>query len=135
MSDQRTGSGTTAPSDACTGPDASTDTVRAAFTRRDVLRGAAAAAGLGFAAPFVNLGRYRLRAEGRREYSQRCIDLVTGSLVIDMLGLTTLNSEVRARWGPDFSGLTEADAQEFRDSEIDVFHIARGVGGRTTEGS
>ncbi len=135
MSDQRTGSGTAAPSDACTGPDASTDTVRATFTRRDVLRGAAAAAGLGFAAPFVNLGRYSLRAEGRREYSQRCIDLVTGSLVIDMLGLTTLNSEVRARWGPDFSGLTEADAQEFRDSEIDVFHIARGVGGRTTEES
>ncbi|MDX1494930.1 MAG: membrane dipeptidase, partial [Longimicrobiales bacterium] len=103
------------------------------LSRRDLLRGSAAAVGLTVAAPFVNLGRFRLFAHGRREYSARCIDLVTGSLVIDMLGLTTLNSETRSRWGPDFSGMTQQDIQEFRDSEIDVFHIARGVGGRTSD--
>lgn len=103
------------------------------LSRRDLLRGTAAAVGLTVAAPFVNLGRYRLIAHAGRDYSARCIDLVTGSLVIDMLGLTTLNSETRSRWGPDFSGMTEEDIQEFRDSEIDVFHIARGVGGRTTD--
>ena len=112
-----------------------TPTPGTAISRRSFLRFSAMAAGVAIAAPFVNLGRFRLRAGGRQEYSRRCIDLVTGSLVIDMLGLTTLNSDVRSRWGPDFSGLDEDDAQEFRDSEIDVFHIARGVGGRTTEES
>ena len=70
------------------------------ITRREVLRGAAAAAGLSLAAPFINLGRYSLRAGGRREYSQRCIDLVTGSLVIDMLGLTTLKKQEQKRVKP-----------------------------------
>ena len=120
------------------------------MNRRDAIRVAGTAAGLALAAPFVNIGRYRLTASPDRaavgpgrvgggdrpvhsrsssqEYTRRCIDLVTGSLVIDMLGLTTLNSETRARWGPDFAGMTEADVAEFRDSEIDVFHIARGVG-------
>lgn len=102
-------------------------------TRRDFLRTAGAAAALTAGAPFVNLGRYRLRASGRREYSRRCLDLVQGSLVIDMLGLVTLNGETQERWGADLDGLTEADIREFRDSEIDVFHIASGVGGRTQE--
>lgn len=102
-------------------------------TRRDFLRTAGAAAGLTAAAPFVNVGRFRLRARGRREYSARCIDLVRSSLVIDMLGLLSLNGETQARWGPDLAHLTEADVQTFRDSEIDVFHTAFGVGGRTQE--
>jgi membrane dipeptidase len=29
--------------------------------------------------------------------------------------------------------MTDRDVQDFRDSEIDVFHIARGVGGRTSD--
>lgn len=103
------------------------------ISRRQLLGGAAAAVGGAFGAPFLNLGRFRLFAGSPQEYTARCVDLVQDSLVIDMLGLTTLNSEVRARWGADFSGITDADVAEFRESEIDVFHIARGVGGRTTE--
>jgi len=107
------------------------------ISRRRLLAGTAAAFGTALgataAAPFVNLGRYRLFASSLQEYTARCVDLVQESLVIDMLGLTTLNSEVRSRWGADFSGLTDADAEQFRESEIDVLHIARGVGGRTTE--
>jgi membrane dipeptidase len=95
--------------------------------------GALGAAGLSLGAPFVNRGRYRLFAASRREYSARCIELVESSLVIDMLGLLTLNDETGERWGPALDGLTEADIQEFRDSQIDVFHIASGVGGRTAQ--
>jgi membrane dipeptidase len=103
------------------------------ISRRTLVRGAAMAAGAAAAAPFLNLGRHRLFAWSEQEYTRRCIDLVQGSLVIDMLGLTTLSGERREAWGPDYVGLTEADATEFRESGIDVFHIASGVGGRTSE--
>ncbi len=121
--------------------------------RRTVLKAAAGVAGLTLAAPFVNLGRVTLRPQapggrgtpgresagsgGRapesqepQEYSTRCIDLVTGSLVIDMLSPLAISRSVQQRWGPGLSGLTAAEEQDFRDSEIDVFHIAVGIGGR-----
>jgi membrane dipeptidase len=103
------------------------------LSRRELLRGAAASATVLAGAPFLNLRRHRVFGWSAQEYTQRCIDLVQGSLVIDMLGLTTINSETGERWGPDYAGLTQADVDEFRASEIDVFHIASGVGGRTTE--
>ena len=91
------------------------------------------AAGATVALPFFNLGRYRLFAGSTQEYSARCVDLLQASLVVDMLGLVTLNGDTQARWGPGLDGFTDEDFQEFRDSEIDVFHIASGVGGRTAE--
>jgi membrane dipeptidase len=103
------------------------------ISRRALMRGVGTAAAATLAAPFVNIGRFRLFAWSAQEYTRRCVDLVQGSLVIDMLAPTTLNGETDERWGPDYGGLTQADVAEFRDSEIDVFHIARGVGGRTTE--
>jgi len=103
------------------------------LSRRDLLRGAAGAASAAIAAPFVNLGRFRIRGSRAQEYSGRCVDLVEASLVIDMLGLVTLNDETRDRWGPDMAGLTDTDIEELRSSEIDVFHSATGVGGRSPE--
>ncbi len=102
-------------------------------SRRTLLRGALGAASGLVTAPFLNFGRHRLFAWSAQEYSTRCVDLVRGSLVIDMLGLTTLNDERRASWGASFDSLTDDDIAEFRDSEIDVLHIARGVGGRTAQ--
>ena len=104
-----------------------------AISRRTLVRGASTAAVAVVAAPFLNLGRYRLFASSEREYTRRCVDLVQSSLVIDMLGPTTLNGDTFERWGPDYSGLTDEDIAEFRASEIDVLHIAVGVGGSTTE--
>ena len=92
-----------------------------------------AASGVGLMFPAVLRRRHRLFATSTREYSQRCIDLVTGSLVIDMLALLTINGETRDRWGPSLDGFNAADLEEFRGSEIDVFHIAAGVGGRSAE--
>ncbi|MDH5589473.1 MAG: dipeptidase [Gemmatimonadota bacterium] len=103
------------------------------LSRRGFVRHAAAAAGATVAAPFLNLGRHRLFAWSMAEYSTRCVDLVTGSLVIDMLGLVTLNQQTEERWGEGLERFTEDDREEFRASEIDVFHIASGVGGRTQE--
>ncbi len=100
------------------------------MSRRSVLRGAAGTAALGLASPMLNLGRSRLFAQSATEYSTRCIDLVAGSLVIDMLSPLAISRSVQERWGPSLDGLTDAEEQEFRDSEIDVFHIAVGVGGR-----
>ncbi len=104
--------------------------------RRDVLRMGAGALGALAAAPAIHLDRVLLpvRLNGQEvaqgSYSARCIELVTGSLVIDMLAPLTIDNETQARWGPDGRGFTDTDAAEFRDSEIDVFHVAVGVGGR-----
>jgi membrane dipeptidase len=103
------------------------------LSRRSLLKGAAGAAGAAVLAPFLNVERYQLFAWSQATYSDRCIDLVRASLVIDMLGLFTLNQETQQRWGAGLEGLTETDIGELRDSEIDVFHIASGVGGRSTE--
>ena len=119
--------------------DRKTSRPSAAPSRRAVLMAAAGAAGLTLAAPFINRGRAVVQAHGRgrtatpQEYSTRCIDLVTGSLVIDMLSPLVIARSIQQRWGPDLSGMTAEEEQEFRDSEIDVFHIAVGVGGRDFE--
>ena len=106
-------------------------------SRRSILRVAVGSLAMAVAtpaaalgAPFLNRGRHRLFGWSAQEYSTRCIDLVQGSLVIDMLSPLVISRSVRQRWGPDLRGMTAAEEQDFRDSEIDVFHIAVGVGGR-----
>lgn len=100
--------------------------------RREALAAIAAGAAA-WGLPFINRGRYRLFARSLREYSARCVDLVRGSLVIDMLFPLTLSEETEKRWGPGLDGFTDADREEFRGSEIDVVHIATGVGGPTSD--
>ncbi|MDH3225264.1 MAG: dipeptidase [Gemmatimonadota bacterium] len=97
-------------------------------SRRDAVKRMGGALGAVVVAPMINLGRVRLA--GSQEYSVRCVDLVTGSLVIDMLSPLAISGSVRRRWGPDLEGMTEEEEDQFRQSRIDVFHIATGVGGR-----
>jgi membrane dipeptidase len=104
---------------------------RRLVSRRHLLRALAGGTGAMFAAPMIQRGRFRLFAWSNQEYSARCIDLVTSSLVIDMLSPLTLSNETQARWGPALDGFNDGDRTEFTDSEIDVFHIAVGVGGRS----
>ena len=47
-----------------------------------------------------------------------------------MLAPLTINNETQTRWGAAADGFSDEDHQEFLGSEIDVFHIAVGVGGR-----
>lgn len=102
-------------------------------TRREALATLAAGAAALAGAPMINRGRFRLFPFSRQEYSARCVEVVRGSLVIDMLFPLTLNGETERRWGPGLDGMTAADVAEFRASAIDVAHIATGVGGPTAD--
>jgi membrane dipeptidase len=93
-----------------------------AVTRRAVIAGAVGAA---LSAPMVNKGTYAFAAAPARAYSRRAVDLVTSSLVIDMLAplKITLSEDYVAH------RLTDAEAAEFKASGITGFHNAYGLGG------
>ncbi|HEU5208479.1 MAG TPA: membrane dipeptidase [Longimicrobiales bacterium] len=98
------------------------------MNRRQALKSAAAATGWMMAAPYLNLGRFRLFAQAA-EYSARTIRLMQESLVIDMLSPLTLNWPQQGKWNLDAENFTDADFQRFRESGINVFHVAYGMGG------
>jgi len=100
------------------------------INRREMIKKTAKIGGIIVSAPFINIGQYQLFASTTQKYSKQTVDLVTESLVIDMLGLLSLNGDTRKRWGPDGTGITDADIKEFKSSGINVFHNAYGVGGR-----
>lgn len=102
-------------------------------SRRTMVRTTSGAALGTLLSPMINLGRYRLFAFSSQEYSVRCVDLVTESLVVDMLFPLTLSEETQSRWGPGLDGFSPSDLEEFKASEIDVCHIAVGVGGATAQ--
>jgi membrane dipeptidase len=79
------------------------------------------------AAPFLNLGRIRAFTGQRTvAYSTRAVDLVGSATVVDMLAPFKIGSTT---WFQKPETFTAADVQRFRDSGINVFHIATGVGG------
>ena len=99
------------------------------LNRRDLLkRGALAATGL-VVAPMLNRGRFRLFANSPVEYTSRAIDLVQQSLVIDMLGPFTLNFAKQGQWFTNPESFSLSDLQPYKDSGINVFHVATGLGG------
>jgi membrane dipeptidase len=98
-------------------------------SRRDALKATLAASASVLAAPMINLGRFRLFAHQAVDYSERTIRLVRESLVIDMLGLLTLNFPLMARWTRNPETFTAADFQKYKDAGINVFHTAVGTGG------
>jgi membrane dipeptidase len=77
----------------------------------------------------INRGRYRLFAGSATEYSARAIELVSRSVVIDMLSPLTLDFPKQAKWFRDPESFTQADLQPFKTSGINVFHPAIGMGG------
>jgi membrane dipeptidase len=99
------------------------------MTRREALKRVGLAGAGALAAPMFNRGRYRVFAGSLNEYSARAIDLVRRSTVIDMLGPLTLDFNKQAKWFADPESFTAADLQPFRDSGINVFHPAIGMGG------
>lgn len=102
-------------------------------TRRDVLKLGVAGTALAVArpsvaAPMLNFGRVRLIPGSPVEYSIRAVDLVKRSLVIDMLSPLLISFRKFNGWLQKPDSVTAADFQRFRDSGINVFHIAVGVG-------
>jgi membrane dipeptidase len=99
------------------------------LSRRDAVKASLHAAAALMSAPMINIGRFRLFAYSGAEYSERAIRLVRESLVIDMLSPITLNFPLMARWTANPERFTPADFQRYKDSGINIFHIAVGTGG------
>src|SRR5688572_15729098 len=99
--------------------------------RREFLRKCILSTAAVTAAPMLNFGRCRLSAAGvEREYSVRTIDLVGRSLVIDMLGLLTLDYARLRTWHAAPDTFTAADFDRLKQSGIGVFHPAVDLNGQ-----
>ena len=100
-----------------TGPD----TLWGTHVLRRNLLGAATSV---LAAPMLNLGRCRLYAGTAGEFSVHAVDIVRSSLVIDMMGLLTVDWDLLNRWHTDPSSFRIADFEALRTSGVTVFHPA-----------
>jgi len=94
--------------------------------RRSFLKSAGGGVALG--AAMVNRGRHLLFA-GRPEYSARAIELVERSTVIDMLAPLWISPGKTMKMLGNPDNFTAADYAPYKDSGINVFHIAIGTGG------
>jgi membrane dipeptidase len=72
----------------------------------------------------VNRGRFRLFADDRVLHSARAVELVGRSMVIDMLGLLTLDWPKLWAWQRDPAAFGPAEFQKLRGSGVKVFHPA-----------
>jgi membrane dipeptidase len=100
-------------------------------SRRTLLKLAARTAA---AAPFFNLDSFRAFAAESAGYSTRAIDLVRGSLVIDMLSLLDMPKQLLAsEKGEDPNRYSREELLQIMESGIDVFHPAVGMGGPTAK--
>ncbi len=99
------------------------------ISRRQLLKTAACAGAGLIAAPMLNRGRFSIFANSQTQYSARAIDLVKQSTVIDMLSVMTLDFNKQNRWFKNPESFTAADLQPFKDSGINIFHPAIGMGG------
>lgn len=94
------------------------------MNRREFLR-AGLLAGTGVvAAPMINRGRFHLFADGRGGVSARAIDLVGRSLVIDMLGLLTLDWPKLYGWQREPATFGQDDYLKLLRTGVRVFHPA-----------
>lgn len=80
-------------------------------------------------APMILRGSFPVFAGSNKEYSTRAIDLMKQATVIDMLGLLSLNFPLMEKWAANPELFTPADFERYRQSGINIFHIAVGTGG------
>ena len=104
-------------------------------------RAALKAAGTAAIAPMINLGSFELFAQSKNndKYSARAIQLVQQSTVMDLLNpfslyaviapLAAPRGTVPRTWLNDPTTFSEASLVPFRESGINVYHIAVGTGG------
>lgn len=105
------------------------------ISRRTALKTAVGAA----VAPMINLGAFEMFAQANEKYSARAIELVQQTTVLDMLNpfslyaviapLAASPGTVPRTWLNDPTTFTEKDLVPFRESGINVYHIAVGIGG------
>ncbi|MCL6698615.1 dipeptidase [Sphingomonas sp. NSE70-1] len=92
------------------------------LTRRQAI---CAAAGAAVAAPYVAKASLPVSPYSKRQYSKRAVELVRGSLVVDMLAPIKIDFE------PSFYSvpMSEQMTADFRASGINAIHHAIGIGG------
>lgn len=95
---------------------------RRRFLKAGLAFGAALGAG-DLGGPAILRRRFAF-AEGSSEISTRAIDLVTGGLVIDMLGLLTMDWPRLFGWQRKPGSFGEKDFRELESTGVNVFHAA-----------
>lgn len=102
------------------------------ISRRALIKGGLLAGAGMFAAPMINRGAFQLFAQSGTKYSNRAINLVSESQVLDMLSLLDFGKLFKPADGDtgplDF---THDELVEIRKAGINVFHPAVGMGGPT----
>jgi membrane dipeptidase len=96
------------------------------MNRRSFLKSAASSAAVG--AAMISRRRYMLFA-GEREYSARAVNLVQRSTVIDMLAPLWISPSKTQKMLGNPDNFKAEDFAPYKDSGINVFHIAIGTGG------
>ena len=96
------------------------------MNRRKFLKSAAGNAAFG--AAMINRGRYLLFAGGP-EYSSRAVELVRRSTVIDMLAPLWISPSKTQKMLGNPENFKAEDFAPYKNSGINVFHIAIGTGG------
>src|SRR4051794_28472078 len=94
------------------------------MNRRDLLQKCAFGTAAVLSAPMLNFGRCRLYARGERTLSVRAVDLVECSLVIDMLGLLTVDWPRLRGWHADPRSFTPDDFTLMHSSGVNVCNPA-----------
>jgi len=77
----------------------------------------------------LNFGRYKFSAAGEETYSARAIALVQRSTVIDMLAPLWISPSLTQKCLGNPENFTASDFAPYKQSGINVFHIAIGTGG------
>ncbi|HKW56816.1 MAG TPA: membrane dipeptidase [Candidatus Acidoferrum sp.] len=107
--------------------------------RRELLATAAKTGALALAAPafsraalgpsMLSFGRYKLSPGSDQTYSARAIDLVQRSTVIDMLAPLWISPSLTQKFLGNPENFTASDYAPYKESAINLFHIAIGTGG------
>lgn len=98
-------------------------------TRRVVLRSLASAPALMLGPVWGDASPVIAANSPARKYSRRATDLVRRSIVIDMLGLLSVNDEVFERWIGGSPGIGAQEIAALKSSGMTAFHHAVGIGG------
>jgi membrane dipeptidase len=81
------------------------------------------------ASAMLNFGRYKLSLTADESYSARAIELVQRSTVIDMLAPLWISPSLTMKYLGNPENFTASDFAPYKQSGINVFHIAIGTGG------
>lgn len=96
------------------------------MNRRQVLKEGMKA---GVAAVYFNFGRYRLLVGMDKTYSARAVELVQRANVIDMLAPLWISPKTTIKMLGNPENFKAEDYAPYKESGINVFHIAIGTGG------